>query len=303
MPELSNLSTRSAALGAVVLSGVSFQLGAAVGALIMPTVGFVGVVAIRMMVAAPVLLLVGRPRLREFSRRQLIQVIALGVVMATMSLTLFAAIERVGLGLAVTIEFLGPLTISLFASRRMRDAVGALVVAVAVVLLAGADGQVDLVGILLAFIAATCWATAITLNGSVGKSIPGNAGPAVAMTVGAVFVVPVGLAATGTNFFDLHVLWAGAGTALLASVFPPLLELFAIRRLSRAAYGTSMALYPAVAALCGWVVLDEGLGIVEWCAVSTICVVSALTTYSASRPGDLLAVPGTYSRSTQTSSA
>ena len=303
MSELSSRSARSAALGAVVLSGVSFQLGAAVGALIMPTVGFVGVVAIRMMVAAPVVLLVGRPRLRDFSRRQLIQVIVLGVVMATMSLTLFAAIERIGLGLAVTIEFLGPLTISLIASRRMRDAVGAFIVAAAVVLLAGADGQVDLVGILLAFVAATCWATAITLNGSVGRSIPGNAGPAVAMTVGAVFVVPVGLAATGTNFLDLHVLWAGAGTALLASVFPPLLELFAIRRLSRPAYGTSMALYPAVAALCGWVILGESLSIVKWCAVSTICVVSALATYSASRPGEQLTVPDTYSRSTQTSSA
>ncbi|MFC9553048.1 DMT family transporter [Rhodococcus sp. NPDC056960] len=282
---------------------MSFQSGAAVGALIMPTVGFVGVVAIRMMVAAPVLLLVGRPRLREFSRRQLIQVIALGVVMATMSLTLFASIERIGLGLAVTIEFLGPLTVSLVASRRTRDALGALVVAAAVVLLAGADGRVDLVGILLAFSAATCWATAITLNGSVGKSIPGNAGPAVAMTVGAVFVVPVGLAATGANFLDVHVLWAGAGTALLASVFPPLLELFAIRRLSRAAYGTSMALYPAVAALCGWAILDESLSIVKWCAVSTICLVSALATNPASGQGKQRTMPDTNSRSTPASSA
>ncbi|MHA4854592.1 EamA family transporter [Rhodococcus sp. MSC1_016] len=277
----SETSSKARALGAVVLSGTSFQVGAAFGALLFPAVGATGVVALRMLIAAPTLLLIGRPRFARFTRPEFLIIGCLGTAMATMSLALFAAVDRVGLGVAVTIEFLGPLTVSLLSSKRIVDAVCAVGAAAAVVLLTGFSGNSDPLGLVLAFLAAAMWGSSIVLNARLSVALPGTQGTAAAMAVAALWCIPIGAVSAGSALLDWKILLIGVGAAVLASVIPPLLELFAIRRLTRATYGTVMALYPAIAALAGLIVLGERLGGTQWVAVALICTSSAAATLSA----------------------
>ncbi len=270
--------TGAGALGAVILSGASFQFGAAFGATLFPIVGALAVVGLRMAIAAPVLLLLGRPRLRDFRGADLLLCLALGVVMAFMSIALYSAVDRVGLGIAVTIEFLGPLTVALLGSRHLRDAPLAILAALAVAGLTGLGGHRDLIGILLAFTAAALWAIAIRINAHLRDSVPGNQVPAVGMAVSALICVPLGAVTGGSELFRWHVLAVGVGAAVFASVFPPILELYALRRLTAGAYGTLMALYPAISGVAGALVLGESLTVFQWLCVATICGVCALST-------------------------
>ncbi len=158
----------------MVGSGLSNQVGAAIGSLAFPVFGPVGVVAVRQYVAAFVLLPVGRPRLRSFTWRQWWPVLLLALVFGTMNLSLYSAVDRIGLGLAVTLEFLGPLTIALAATRRRVDACCALIATAGVVVLMRPQPSTDYAGMCLGLLAAGCWASYILLNGTVGRRIPGH---------------------------------------------------------------------------------------------------------------------------------
>ncbi|HEY4568551.1 MAG TPA: EamA family transporter, partial [Kribbella sp.] len=174
-------------------SGLSTQVGASVAALAFPVIGPAGVVAIRQWVAGIVLLAIGRPRLRSITARQWRPIIGLAAVFAVMNLSLYTAIDRIGLGLAVTLEFLGPLAVALLGSRHVLDLVCALAAAPAVVLLARPQATTDYLGVGLGILAAICWAFYILLNRVVGRELPGATGSAAAAGVSGLVYVPIGV--------------------------------------------------------------------------------------------------------------
>ncbi|MBB2506203.1 EamA family transporter [Amycolatopsis echigonensis] len=260
------------AAGAAMLLGsaLSNQVGAATAALAFPVLGPPGVVAVRQWVAAVVLLAVGRPRLRTFTARQWRPVLGLAAVFATMNLSLYTAIDRIGLGLAVTLEFLGPLAIALAGSRRRTDLACAVAAAVAVGALMRPRPSTDYLGIGLALVAALCWACYILLNRTVGRRLPGAAGSAAAAGVSGLLYVPIGVFAMLQHPPTPGALAAALAAGLLSSALPFLVDLVALRRVPAQFFGAFMSVNPVMAALVGLVVLDQRLDAVAWAAIGVI---------------------------------
>src|SRR5215472_13571048 len=181
--------------GVVLMTGsaASNQLGAATAALAFPALGPAGVVAVRQWVAGALLLATARPKFTSFTSSQWRPVLALALIFGTMNLSLYASVDRIGLGLAVTLEFLGPLSVALLASRRAIDLGCALLAAAAVVVLARPQPSTDYAGIALALVAAACWAGYILVNRVVGARVPGAQGPAAAACLSATLYLPVGI--------------------------------------------------------------------------------------------------------------
>jgi inner membrane transporter RhtA len=270
-----------------VLGGVvSVQVGAAVAKGLFPVLGPAGTVLLRMATGALVLVVVARRpphRLPAGSKRL---VVAFGLALAAMNLAFYLSLQRIPLGVAVTIEFIGPLAVAVVGSRRLRDLAWALLAAVGVVLLTGGgqalvSGALDPVGVLFAALAGTCWAAYILLNQRVGAAVPGVHGLAVAMAVGTVALLPFGVASAGSRLLEPHLLAAGAAVGLLSSAVPYTLELAALRSLEASTFGVLMSLEPAVAALAGLVVLGERLSAGQTVAVMCVCAASAGATWTA----------------------
>lgn len=257
-------------------SGLSNQVGASVAALAFPQLGPAGVVAVRQWVAAVVLLATARPRLRGFTAAQWRLVVALALVFGTMNLALYSAVDRVGLGLAVTLEFLGPLAVALAGSRRRGDLLGALVAAAAVVVLVRPRASTDYLGIGLALLAAACWAAYILLNRAVGARIPGVAGSAAAAGLSGLAYVPVGVWAMLTHRPSLGAVLAAVTAGVLSSAVPMLADLLTLRQVPASVFGTVMSVNPVLAALVGWVVLGQRLDALSWAAIGVIVVVNVL---------------------------
>ncbi len=265
-------------------SGLSNQTGASIAALAFPVLGPAGVVAVRQWVAAVVLGAVGRPRLRRFTAAQWRPVLGLALVFAGMNLSLYMAIERIGLGLAVTLEFLGPLTVALAGSRRRIDLVAAVAAAGAVTVLTRPTASTDYLGIGLALLAATCWACYILLNRTVGARLPGLEGSAAAAAVSGTLYLPVGA----------WVLWhhppapSGLGCALaagvLSSAVPFLADLLALRRIPTHFFGVFMSVNPVFAALVGFAVLGQRLDALAWLAIAVIVGANTAAVSTAHRP-------------------
>jgi inner membrane transporter RhtA len=285
-PRFSIIALAGRTLGAIpppaqVLVGiVSVQIGAALAKQLFSTVGSSGTVALRIFFAAAVLLLVWRPSLR-LNRRMWGVVAAYGVVLGVMNLFFYLSLARIPLGIAVTVEFLGPLTIALAGSRRWRDALWALLAAAGVVLLTDGSGNLDMLGLLFALIAGACWGGYILLSSALGKQSTEGGGLALGMAVAAVVVVPFGVADSGTALFSPWILIVGLGVALLSSVVPYSLELEALRRIPPRVFGVLMSMEPAVAALVGLIVLGESLHALQWVAVLCVVAASAGATRSA----------------------
>jgi inner membrane transporter RhtA len=264
----------------VLVGIVSVQIGAAMAKQLFGTVGSSGTVALRIFFAAAVLLLVWRPSLR-MNRRMWAVAASYGVVLGLMNLFFYLSLARIPLGIAVTVEFLGPLTIALAGSRRWRDALWGLLAAAGVVLLTDGGGDLDMLGLLFALIAGVCWGAYILLSSALGKQSSEGGGLALGMAVAAVVVVPFGIADSGTALFSPWILVVGAGVALLSSVIPYSLELEALRRIPPRVFGVLMSMEPAVAALVGLVVLGESLHAPQWVAVLCVVAASAGATRSA----------------------
>jgi inner membrane transporter RhtA len=264
-------------------SGLSNQIGAAIGSLAFPVIGPVGVVAVRQYIAAAVLLAVGRPRLRSFTWGQWWPVLLLAVVFGTMNLSLYSAIDRIGLGLAVTLEFLGPLGIALAATRRRLDACGALLAAAGVVVLMRPQPSADYLGMGLALLAALCWASYILLNRTVGRRVPGAQGSAAAAGLSALMFLPVGVFVAVQYPPTLMAAGCAVAAGVLSSAVPYLADLFALRRVPAAAFGLFMSVNPVLAAVVGWVGLGEGLGWMEWAGITAVVAANALSILA--RPG------------------
>ncbi|MDX2646877.1 DMT family transporter [Streptomyces sp. PA03-1a] len=256
----------------VLLGIVSVQVGSALAKHLFGAVGSFGTVALRLFFAAAVLMLLWRPSLR-MSRRTWTVVLGYGVTLGLMNLCFYLALARIPLGIAVTVEFLGPLAVALAGSRRWLDAFWALLAAGGVVLLMEGRGELDLAGFLFALAAGTCWGLYILVGAALGRRTTEGNGLALGMAVAALVAVPFGVTDSGTALIQPWVLAAGLGVALLSSVIPYSLDLEALRRIPPRVFGILMSLEPAMAALVGFVVLHESLHWVQWIAV--LCVVAA----------------------------
>ena len=273
----------------LVLAGVlSVQFGGALAATLVPTIGAGGSVLLRIGFAAIVLAAVARPRLRGHSRRAWATVVAFGVALAGMNYAFYGALAHLPLGVAVTVEFLGPLVLATVLSRRPLDFLAVAAAAGGVLLVSEALtaplGDLSLVGIGLALAAGVCWAAYILLSGHTGAAFPGLDGLAIAMAVATVVVLPVGLGAD--DLWTTEHLAKGVGLALLSSLLPYSLEMLALRRLAASVFGILLSMEPAVAALAGLLILHQRLHPAQVAGLALVVVASAIVTGSNRRGPD-----------------
>ena len=278
--------------GAAVLmvlgSCTSLQVGAACAARLFPVIGSTAATFLRLAVAAVIVLLATRPRVRAWSGGQWRSVVLFGLSLAAMNGSFYEAIARIPLGTAVTIEFLGPLTLAAVLSRRLRDLVWVALAAAGVALLGVADGiggagSLDPVGVAFALVAGAFWAAYILASARVGSSVPGSGGLAVALAVAAVAMAPLGAAGAAATVTSPHLLLLAAATGVLASVIPYSLEFAALRRLPAHVFGVLLSLEPAVAATAGWLLLGQRMGPREAVAVGVVVLASAGSTLTSRR--------------------
>ena len=270
--------TRRVPAPALVLAAViSVQFGGAMAATLIPLVGVFGSVALRLSIAAAVLLVIVRPKVRGRSAMDWLLVGAFGVVLAVMNLCFYGSLARIPIGVAVTIEFTGPLVLATFLSHRRKDLLAVAGAGVGVVLISGVTStpwaEVDLIGLGLAVAAGASWAAYIVCSGRTGARFAQLDGLAIAMTIAAVLVTPVGVVMEGSVLWAPDALWRGTVIAVLSSVLPYSLELIALRRLAAHVFGILLSLEPAVAALAGLLVLGQNLRAIQLLGMA--CVVAA----------------------------
>ncbi|MFW3169320.1 EamA family transporter [Geodermatophilus sp. CPCC 206100] len=256
-------------------SALSNQLGAAVGASAFDAVGPAGVVAVRQWVAAAVLVPLARPSLRRMTWPQWWPVLLLAVVFAVMNLSLYTAIDRIGLGLAVTLEFLGPLGVALAGSRSRRDLLIALVAAGGVYVLVLPGSSSDLPGLSAGVLAGACWAAYIVLNRVVGARLPGLQGPAVATSLCAVAHLPVLLVLGAQGRLTGAPLLYAVAAGVLSSAVPYAADLAALRHVPPRFFGVFMSVHPVLAAIVGTVVLSQVLVLREWVGIAVVVLSNA----------------------------
>jgi inner membrane transporter RhtA len=262
---------------ALVIAGVlSVQLGAAVAKSLFDDLTPTGVVALRLVFGTLVLGLLFRPRIRNRPRAELRLGVAFGLTLVSMNLCFFQALDRIPLGIAVTLEFVGPLAVALVGSRRSSDFLWVAMAASGIALLApGIGGGLDAVGVLFALAAGALWGVYILLGARVGKAFSGPTGLVLAMAVGALVALPLGIVSAGSSLLEPALLAAGLGVAVLSSAIPWSLELEALRRLPTHVFSVLMSLEPAIGALVGFVVLGERLGIRAVTAIALVVIASA----------------------------
>ncbi len=282
---------RTTAVPAPVLvlgSIVSVQVGSAVARTAFDELGAAGATLLRLALSALLLAVVLRPRVRRWSSRAWRPALLLGAVMAGMNLTFYLAIRTVPLGIAVTVEFVGPLLLALVQSRRALDVLWALFAAGGVVLLGlQPTGDVPLGGLSLAFVAGLFWAGYIVASARLGQAMPGMDGLVVSLAVAAALVAPFGASGAARAFGDPRLLAVGVAVALLSSVVCYGLELAALRRLSTRVFGVLMSLEPAAAAVAGLLVLGQRLSGRDVVALLLVSLASAGVTLGRRRKDEL----------------
>jgi inner membrane transporter RhtA len=263
---------RAIAVGLVVAACLSPQLGAAFAVTLFDEISPAGTAFLRLAFAAAILWAIWRPRLTGDLRLAA----AFGVSLGLMNLSFYEAIARLPLGVAVTIEFAGPLLVAVLGSRRPLDLLWIVLAAAGIVLLVGPwGGAVDPIGVGFALAAAAFWMAYIYLSKRTGAAFPGGTGLAIAMAVGALVVLPVGLVQSNGGLVQPGLLGTALIVSLLSSVLPYSLDLEALRRLPESVFGVLMSLDPAIAALVGFAVLGQALGAREAFAIGMVVVASA----------------------------
>jgi inner membrane transporter RhtA len=294
-------AVRPPAAALVAASAISTQFGAAIATRLFPEVGPAGTVTLRLVFAAAALLAVVRPRprtLRHASRADVVVVVGFGLALAAMNLSFYEAIDRVPLGVAVTLEFAGPLTLSVVTSRRWAHVLWALLAGAGVVLLAGgglfgADHRLDLSGVGFALLAGAFWGVYILANKATGGRFPGASGLAWAMVVAAAVVTPLGAAEAGPRLLAPGVLGVGLAVAVLSSALPYSCEMAALRRVTPRAFGILLSMAPVLAALAGLVVLGQHLSPLEVSALALVVAANVGSSWAAPAPDTpLAAAPG-----------
>lgn len=258
-------------MGAVV----SVQVGAAVATTLFDELGPSGAVLLRTAFAALILVAIWRPKAPVGAGGPLRDAALLGVTLAGMNLSFYAALDRIPLGIAVTLEFTGPFAVAVAGSRRGSDLLWVALAAGGIVLLSpGLQGSLDGLGVAFALVAGAFWAAYIVLAARVGRAFSGGQGLALAMVVAAAVLVPIGVAGGG-DLGDPGLLAIGLAVAVLSSAIPYSLELEALRRLRKGTFGVLMSLEPAVAALVGLVLLGQDLSAAEVAAIALVVAASA----------------------------
>ena len=221
-------------------------------------------------------------RTREWPHRD---VLLLAIAVTCVNLFFYAALDRLPLGITVTLEFVGPLGVAIAGSRRPRDVIWVVLAAAGILLLSDGGGEgVDALGVVLALTAGFFWGAYIILSDRVGALAPGVGGATMAAVLSAVLVAPLGIAQGGTEILDPAVLAAGAAVGVLSTAIPYAFEMEALRRLPRAVFGVLMSLEPAVAAAIGFLALSQGLDAVEVLAIGLVVIASAGALRSAAAP-------------------
>ncbi len=271
----------------------STQVGAAWGSHAFSAIGPAGVVAVRQLVASVVLLPLTRPPVRRLTRTQWLRIVWLAAMFAGMNLSLYAAVERIGLGLAVTLEFLGPLAVALLGSRSARDLALAVAAGIGVYVLVLPGPSSDHVGVLLGLAAAACWGGYILANRAVGAVVPGVQGTALATAVTATAYLPVLVWLSVTGRFTTAAFGYAVVAGVLSTVVPYTLDLLVLRRVPAGVFGIAMSAHPVLAALVGMVLLGQLLALHEWVGLAVIVAANAVTmsTRRAGDPGQKTGLP------------
>jgi len=271
-----------------VLVGIlSVQFGAGIAKSLFGEVPPTLIVWLRLVTSAVVLVALARPDVRRRSGRDWLVVLAFGASLGLMNWAIYQSFARIPLGVAVTLEFVGPLTLAVLGSRRPRDLVWVALAGLGVALLGLRPGHLALAGVLFALLAGAAWAAYILLSAQTGRRWPGLDGLALASVVATVLLSPPALISSGTDLADARVVLLGAAVGLLSSVIPYSCELVALRTLPPSVFGILMSLEPAAAALAGLVVLQEMLAPAQWLAMA--CVVAA--SVGATRRSPAIAEP------------
>jgi len=260
----------------VVVGLVAQDVGAAIGIMLFPEVGPGGMAALRLVFSAAILLVIARPALRGRTRRDWATVLAFGATLGAMNLSFYEAISRIPLGIAVTIEVLGPLMLSVVMGRRLLSLLWAVLAVVGVVILGGLNLQrLDPVGLAFAIAAGALWAAYILASAATGRRFARLDGLAIAMAVAAILILPFGIATAGAALIDPRWIGLGLAVAVLSSTIPYALELVALRRLPESAFGVLMSLSPAIAAIAGLVLLGQPVTPLDAVAILLVVIASA----------------------------
>lgn len=280
----------AAPVGLVLAAVGSLQFGAALAGTVFDEVGPLGAVLLRLGLGAVILGAVVRPRVRGLTGGQRRLALLFGLTLGGMNASIYLAFDRIPLGIAVTLEFVGPLGVAVVASRRALDGLWVLLAALGIALIgmpalqgSGATG-LDPVGVGFALLAGAFWAAYILLGVRLGGAFAGSNGLALALAVGTLVVLPLGIADGGAALLDPGVLALGVAVALLSSVLPYSFEIEALRRMPARVFGVLMSTEPAVAALAGFLVLGEVLELTQIVAVVLVAVASAGAALSARIP-------------------
>ncbi|GAA2152639.1 DMT family transporter [Nocardioides koreensis] len=276
------MTSRISPVWLVLVGILSVQFGAGVAKSLFDEVTPTLIVWLRLVTSAVALVLLARPALRRRTPRDWLVVGGFGASLGIMNWAIYQSFARIPLGIAVTVEFVGPLTLAVLGSRRPRDLLWVLLAAVGVGLLGLERGHVTLAGVLFALLAGAAWATYILLSAQTGRRWPGLDGLAVASVVATLLLTPVALHSGGSDLADGRIVLLGAAVGLLSSVIPYSCELVALRSLPPAVFSILMSLEPAAAALVGIVVLGEFLAPVQWVAMACVVVASVGATRSSS---------------------
>jgi inner membrane transporter RhtA len=270
---------------ALTVGGIlSVQSGAAVAFNLFDELGPAGTVLVRIGFAALVLMALWRPRVRGESRGALQMAALFGFVLAAMNQSFYLGLDRVPLGIAVTLEFVGPLAVAVAGSRRPRDLLWVALAAGGILLLSpGLGDELDLLGAGFCLLAGGLWAAYIILSQRVGQAFAGGHGLALALAFGTILLLPGGVAQGGADLLAPELLAAGFAVAMLSSAIPYSLELEALRYLPSGTFGVLMSLEPAAAALVGFLALDQGLSANELLAIAMVVAASAGALQSAAR--------------------
>ncbi len=270
----------------VLVAIVSVQTGSAFATHLFGDVGPQGTVFLRTSFGAAVLLAFSRPGRKQIRQIGLREIILFAATLLAMNSLFYAAIDRIPLGSAVTLEFVGPLGVAILGSRRRIDLVWALLAGIGIVLLSegvAPEGGSSL-GVVMALGAGVAWGAYIVQSARIGSAQPGLGGLALALLVSAVFAAPFGIAEGGSELIHPHTLIIGLAVAIASSVIPYSLELEALRRLPNAVFGVLMSLEPAVASVIGFLVLSQGLDSLEIAAIALVVIASAGALRSAAAP-------------------
>jgi inner membrane transporter RhtA len=273
----SKLSPIAVPIAALLAAMLCFQMGATLAKSLFPIVGAGGTAALRLAIAAAILLAVWRPWHIRFTRRQLRTLIVYGLAMGWMNYLFYLALSYIPLGITMALEFTGPLAIALFASRRPVDFLWIVLAALGLVALLplGLGGHpLSVLGVLYALGAGACWALYILFGRRAGAAHGGQI-TSLGTLIGAVMIVPLGVAQSGAALLAPAILPLALGVAVLSSALPYSLEMYAMPRIPTRTFGVLMSLNPALGAVAGLIFLDETLTLVQWVAIASIVAASA----------------------------